>query len=155
MAIVTSYDTLGETGLTHSLTQAESRAIFLDSSLLKKLHNPLKSADKIDYVIYNQENNEFNPQDIDDLKAAYPRLNIVSLQEVMRMGEENPVDVVLPDREDLCCIMYTSGSTGPPKGVTLKHKNVVAASNSHGFPPDSSEANCSQFAVSRPSFLLT
>lgn len=155
MAIVTSYDTLGEAGLTHSLTQAESRAIFLDSNLLKKLHNPLKTAEKIDYVIYNQENNEFNPQDIEDLKAAYPRLTIISLPEVMKLGEENPVDVVLPDREDLCCIMYTSGSTGPPKGVTLKHKNVVAAGNSHGFPPDGSETDISQFAVSPPSFLLT
>jgi long-chain acyl-CoA synthetase len=43
------------------------------------------------------------------------------------MGENNPVEAVPPQSDDLCCIMYTSGSMGAPKGVLLKHKNVVAA----------------------------
>jgi long-chain acyl-CoA synthetase len=45
----------------------------------------------------------------------------------MELGKNNPVEPVLPDKEDLCCIMYTSGSTGTPKGVPLLHRNVVAA----------------------------
>lgn len=32
--------------------------------------------------------------------------------------------------EDLAAIIYTSGSTGDPKGVTMTHRNIVAASTS-------------------------
>jgi long-subunit acyl-CoA synthetase (AMP-forming) len=43
--------------------------------------------------------------------------------------ELNPrVDAVGPD--DLCMIMYTSGTTGPPKGVRLTHRNLISQQKS-------------------------
>ncbi len=33
------------------------------------------------------------------------------------------VDAVQPD--DVCLVMYTSGTTGPPKGVRLSHRNII------------------------------
>jgi long-subunit acyl-CoA synthetase (AMP-forming) len=34
------------------------------------------------------------------------------------------IDAVRPD--DVCIIMYTSGTTGPPKGVQLSHRNLIS-----------------------------
>ena len=127
MAIVTAYDTLGEEGLKHSMKQTGAKAIFLDPHLLKTLVNPLKEATEIQYVIYNSAG-EVKQEDITKLQESHPHLTIQSFEELRKLGEANMVDPVPPKPEDLCCVMYTSGSTGPPKGVMLKHSNVVAAS---------------------------
>lgn len=126
MAIVTAYDTLGEEGLRHSMVATKAKAIFLDPHLLPTLGNVLKDATEIRHVIYNIQN-QVKQEHIDKLKAAFPHVNVLSVEELRKLGEENPVDPVPPAPEDLCCIMYTSGSTGTPKGVPLKHKNVVAS----------------------------
>lgn len=126
MPIVTAYDTLGEEGLKHSLVATKAKAIFLDPHLLPTLLNPLKEASEIKYVIWNSQN-DIKQDNVDKLLKAHPHLTILSFEELRKSGEENPVDLVPPGPEDLCCIMYTSGSTGPPKGVPLKHKAVVAA----------------------------
>ncbi len=34
------------------------------------------------------------------------------------------IDATKPD--DLCLVMYTSGTTGPPKGVRLSHRNIIS-----------------------------
>ena len=126
MAIVTAYDTLGESGLQHSLVQTEAKAIFLNPHLLKNLHNSLVHATEIKYVIYT-DNGAAKQSDIDALQGLHPLVKILSWTQLLDLGKANPIEPDLPDREDLCCIMYTSGSTGTPKGVPLKHKNVIAA----------------------------
>lgn len=126
MVIVTAYDTLGEEGLKHSLVQTASRAIFLDPILIPSLISVLPDVKSIQYVVYNTDQ-EPKQADLDKLKTDFPHLTVLSIEDLRKLGEENPVAAVPPSPEDLCCIMYTSGSTGPPKGVPLTHKNVIAA----------------------------
>ena len=129
LAIATAYDTLGPEGLKHSLLQTRAKAIYCDPQLLPTLIGPLAAATDVKTVIYNSDG-EVKQKDIDELKSSNDRLSIMSFEELRALGEANMVDAVPPDREELCCIMYTSGSTGPPKGVPIKHKAVVAASKS-------------------------
>ncbi|KAF2217974.1 hypothetical protein CERZMDRAFT_30709 [Cercospora zeae-maydis SCOH1-5] len=134
MPIVTAYDTLGEEGLKHSLQQTHAKAIFLDPHLLTKLIKPLQETKDIQHVIYNDDNSPTRQVDeaqtkanVEKLKQAHPQLSVHSFTEFIELGKQNKVEPTPPSPDDLCCIMYTSGSTGAPKGVLLTHKNVVAA----------------------------
>ena len=126
MPIATAYDTLGEEGLKHSLVQTKAKAIYCDPHLLSTLMNPLEEAKDIKIIIYNNDS-EVKKDVLEKLTNTYAYLNILSFEELRKLGENNPVEPVPPQPEDLCCIMYTSGSTGTPKGVPLKHKAVVAS----------------------------
>ena len=56
-----------------------------------------------------------------DVAAWLEREPAMLTEVVGRMGRIRP--------EDLCTIVYTSGTTGDPKGVELEHRNVVDISN--------------------------
>jgi long-chain acyl-CoA synthetase len=125
MPIVTAYDTLGEEGLRHSLVSTKPKAVFLEPHLMKILSRTLGDAKSIQYIIYNDASHTPKEEDLEALKSF--EVAVLSYEELRRMGDFNPVDPAPPSPDDLCCIMYTSGSSGPPKGVPLKHRNVVAA----------------------------
>jgi long-chain acyl-CoA synthetase len=51
---------------------------------------------------------------------------VYSFEELKSLGASSPAEPVPPKTEDLSTIMYTSGTTGDPKGVMLTHKAVLA-----------------------------
>lgn len=137
--VVTAYDTLSESGLIHSMVQTDTRAVFTDSMLLPRLIAPLKETTSIKYVIYSDT---LNPNDkrqngkmykipsdaIQEIKKCRPDIKFFSYDEILKMGQKakGKLEIMKPKPEDLSCIMYTSGSTGDPKGVTLLHSTIVA-----------------------------
>ena len=80
----------------------------------------------LQYVIYKDH---VSAEDIEALKNAHTHLTIITYDDLLKSGRENPVKPTPPKPEDLACIMYTSGTTGPPKGVQITHKNIIAAGN--------------------------
>ncbi|EPS40014.1 hypothetical protein H072_6184 [Dactylellina haptotyla CBS 200.50] len=127
MAITTAYDTLGQSGLTHALTETGAKAIVLDAHLLNNLIEPLKSAKEVTVVIYNDADGPPNEEHKEKLQTAHPHLTILSWEDVKARGKEHPAEPSPSTAEDLACIMYTSGSTGTPKGVYIKQSNVIAS----------------------------
>jgi long-chain acyl-CoA synthetase len=127
MPFVTAYDTLGKEAIMLSLLATEPKVVFLDPQLIGALSNTLNDVKSVKTVVYNDDH-ELKPEDLNKLKKTHEHLEILSFEELRKLGETNIVDPVPPKSDDLCCIMYTSGSTGAPKGVLIKHRNIVGAS---------------------------
>ncbi|MDP3971223.1 MAG: AMP-binding protein [bacterium] len=67
-------------------------------------------------------NNKFT-EDITDELAVY---QVEDLQQTIESYKDNEFVPVTATEEDIAIIMYTSGTTGDPKGVLLSHKNVIS-----------------------------
>ena len=50
----------------------------------------------------------------------------VTWDKMLEFGKSNPADATPGDKDSLCTIMYTSGTTGDPKGVEISHRAVLA-----------------------------
>ncbi len=65
---------------------------------------------------------------------------IISVDESFFHGHPDPLTIHLPKGEDDGLLMYTSGTTGVPKGVLLTHRNLVAGgcntANAHELRED-------------------
>ncbi|KAI0830367.1 long-chain-fatty-acid-CoA-ligase [Trametes gibbosa] len=126
-AIATAYDTLGESGLQHSLNEPECVGMFTNADLLPVVANVVANVHSLRFVIHD---GEAKKELVEKIRAVRDNIQVLTLDEVRNLGKGvSPED--LKDRRpvpsDISCIMYTSGTTGPPKGVIITHGNLIAS----------------------------
>jgi crotonobetaine/carnitine-CoA ligase len=90
--------------LAYPLTDSAARLLIVDAAYLPRLVDVAPAGPASDQIIVVGDRGES-----DD----YRRFNDYK--------EAAPVDIAMPRPADLACIMYTSGTTGAPKGVLMPH----------------------------------
>ncbi|PVU94294.1 hypothetical protein BB561_002647 [Smittium simulii] len=130
LQIVTCYDTLQTIGLVRCVTETKAKTIFTTSERLGSLVPLLKDFSDVHTLIYmGTPPSEELQRDIKLLgKQLY------SLSELKELGVDVNFEPCPSGPEDTSMIMYTSGSTGNPKGVLISNSNMLSAiSGLHDF----------------------
>ena len=115
------YDTLGENAVEYIVNHAECKVAFISA---KKVEVMLKTKGKVPTIttlVYWGDVSDESVAALNDFGV-----NVFSYDKFLEKGAQEKKSNEGPKPEDLCTIMYTSGTTGDPKGVMIKHKNMVA-----------------------------
>lgn len=111
------YPTISQADYRHIISISEMKIIFMEGKELRQKIEPLLPEMTLLKTVVTMGRHEDNKypcyQDIIDLGIAHPAAQ--TLKELKDSISEN----------DLATLIFTSGTTGVPKGVMLSHKNII------------------------------
>ncbi|XP_017768063.1 PREDICTED: long-chain-fatty-acid--CoA ligase 4 isoform X2 [Nicrophorus vespilloides] len=119
--VVTIYATLGDEAIAHGINETGVTTVVTSYDLMPKFKKILAMTPKVKTLIYMEDqlksldNNGYGEQ-----------VTIHKFSEVLKLGSTSQLGNTMPSPDDVAIIMYTSGSTGVPKGVILVHNNLIA-----------------------------
>ncbi|KAE9415387.1 hypothetical protein Angca_008629 [Angiostrongylus cantonensis] len=122
LPVVTVYATLGEEAVKFAIKEVVAHTLFTSEGLLPKVQKLINNGLDVKTVIY------FESPDPENAQQHYEQENveILSFTQLLNIGKPHPIENKASP-QDLAVIMYTSGTTGNPKGVMISHENIVAA----------------------------
>eukprot|EP00850_Spirogloea_muscicola_P001110 SM000004S14980 [mRNA] locus=s4:490198:504514:- [translate_table: standard] len=115
------YDTLGADAIEFIVNHAEISIIFIQETKLPLLLDVMpKCTQNVKTIVSFSSTVEEAMR----ARAAELGISISGWSDFVKLGKEKAFDPTPPTAEDICTIMYTSGTTGEPKGVLLSHSAI-------------------------------
>ena len=103
--------------LEYITAHADCKGLILRDEKLYKAMTPFLKKYRLDFVIITYSKESLDTSEI--------KSKVYTHKDIIELGKKNGYTKVPMSREDDGTILYTSGTTGNPKGVMLSHKNTI------------------------------